>query len=92
MQNWLDTAGLHRGVIQLRFDGMTEPAFPKDKQPTIEKVAFADLKKYLPADTPVLTAEMLRGALAARQSALPQTDVTTHRALVRLTSNDVRSG
>ena len=68
IQNWLDTAGMPRGVILLRFDGMTDATFPKDKQPTIEKIKLADVRKHLPADTPDFTADMLSHAIAERRA------------------------
>jgi hypothetical protein len=68
VQNWLDTTGLHQGVILLRFDGMTEADFPKDKQPTLQKVKLADLRKSLPADTPAFSPEMLGQVIAERRA------------------------
>lgn len=67
VQNWLDTTGLSQGVILLRYDGMKETAFPKDKWPTATKVKLSDLKKYLPADTPAFTPEQRRQEIAARR-------------------------
>ncbi|HLG90225.1 MAG TPA: hypothetical protein VKZ79_23885 [Alphaproteobacteria bacterium] len=67
VQNWLDTTGLPRGVILLRYDGAKEAAFPKDKYPTTQKVKLSELRKYLPADTPSFTPEMRAEAIAIRR-------------------------
>jgi hypothetical protein len=68
VQNWLDTTGLHQGVILLRFDGMTDAVFPKDKQPTIETVKLSELRTHLPSDTPEFTPEMLSRTIAERRA------------------------
>lgn len=65
--NWLDTTGLRRGVILLRYDGMREVEVPKDKWPTAKKVKLADLRAHLPADTPLVSAEQRRAAIAERR-------------------------
>ncbi|MDB5397238.1 MAG: hypothetical protein JWM91_4744 [Rhodospirillales bacterium] len=68
VQNWLDTGGLRQGTILLRFDGMKEPEFPKDKQPTIQTVKFAHLRKHLPSDTPDFSLDALRNVIAERRA------------------------
>jgi hypothetical protein len=68
VQNWLDTTGLRRGVLLLRFDGMKETNFPNDRQPTLQKVKLADLHKVLPADTPSFSPEMLSQVIAERRA------------------------
>lgn len=50
--NWLDTAGYNSGAIQGRWTECSATPVP-----TIRKVAFADVRTNLPANTPVLTAE-----------------------------------
>ncbi|OHV31848.1 MULTISPECIES: DUF1214 domain-containing protein [Pseudofrankia] len=45
--NWLDKADYPWGVIQLRWNHASD-----HPDPTIRKVPFADLRRYLPADTP----------------------------------------
>ena len=51
--NWLDTGGLKRGVIQGRWKKCTSAPLP-----VASKVKVADVRKYLPADTPVVSAEL----------------------------------
>jgi len=48
--NWLDKADSPWGVIQMRWNRASD--YP---DPTIKKVPFADVRKHLPADTPVVT-------------------------------------
>jgi len=64
--NWLDTAGYRQGTIYGRwYDCDSHP------MPTIKRVKFADVRKHLPADTPVVTpeerAEQLRQRVKACQ-------------------------
>ena len=68
--NWLDTTGLRRGVIMLRFDGMGQQPFPADKYPTLEKVKFADLSTHLPTGTPRISAEQRTKTLRERRAAI----------------------
>jgi hypothetical protein len=48
--NWLDKADYPWGIIQMRWNRASD--FP---DPTLTKVAFADIRNHLPADTPVVT-------------------------------------
>jgi hypothetical protein len=48
--NWLDKADHPWGVIQMRWNRASN--YP---DPTIAKVRFADVRKHLPSDTPVVT-------------------------------------
>jgi hypothetical protein len=48
--NWLDTAGYNSGAIQGRW---TE--CPANPIPSVQKVALADVRKYLPAATPAVS-------------------------------------
>jgi hypothetical protein len=48
--NWLDKADYPWGIIQMRWNLASE--YP---DPTIQKVPFADVRRYLPEDTPVVT-------------------------------------
>lgn len=64
--NWLDTMGRRRGVILLRFDGMTEK-FDEAKNPFATVVKAAELADHLPAGTPRLTADERRRSIAARR-------------------------
>lgn len=67
VQNWLDTTGLRRGVILMRFDGLGDQTIPAGQEPTAVKIKLADLWTVLPASTPRYGAEARRAALAARR-------------------------
>jgi hypothetical protein len=62
--NWLDKGDYPWGVIQMRWNHASD-----HPHPTITKVAFADLRRHLPADTPVVTPEERRVQLRARREA-----------------------
>jgi hypothetical protein len=62
--NWLDTAGEPWGIIQMRWNRCSEAPEPK-----VTKVALKDVRKLLPADTPVVTPEERKQQLRARQEA-----------------------
>lgn len=53
--NWLDTTGLPRGIIMLRFDGTTEPVFDPARYPTARVIpvdgihaAIGETSRYTP--------------------------------------------
>jgi hypothetical protein len=50
--NWLDTTGLKKGLLYGRWSGCDS-----HPTPTVTKIKVADARKYLPANTPVVTAE-----------------------------------
>ena len=60
--NWLDSAGYQRGGIFGRFNHCEG-----NQQPTLTKVKFADVRKYLPSETPVVTAEARDVAIRLRR-------------------------
>lgn len=60
--NWLDTADYQRGGIFGRWQQCDR--YPV---PTVKKIKLADLRKYLPADTPVITLEEREAALRFRR-------------------------
>jgi hypothetical protein len=65
--NWLDTAGYPSGVIQGRWlDCSSKPI------PTVRKVALADVRKSLPAETPTISAEKRDKQIRDRRAALQQ--------------------
>jgi len=67
--NWLDPADDDLGVIQFRwyfFDGPT--ATPV----VVKRVKASEVRKYLPPDTPVVTPEQRRAALAERWRGVEQ--------------------
>jgi hypothetical protein len=62
--NWLDTAGNRWGVLQMRWNRCTDAPTP-----TVTKVALKDVRKLLPADTPVVGAADRKAALQDRREA-----------------------
>ena len=64
--NWVDTTGLAHGFLTVRYTYEKQP--PKEQWPTlrVEKVAFADILKHLPADTRPLTREAREQAILMR--------------------------
>lgn len=67
VRNWLDTAGYPLGVIQGRWtDCDTQP------MPSVRKVALAEVRKSLPADTPLVTPAERDRIVRDRRSALQQ--------------------
>ncbi len=66
--NWLDTMGMRRGVIMLRFDGTREPTFDPSKRPVARLVPLSDLDNHLGPGVPRISAEERRAAIAARRA------------------------
>ncbi len=65
--NWLDTAGYPTGVIQGRWmDCSSKPV------PTIRKLALADVRKSLPAETPAVSPQERDRQIRDRRAALQQ--------------------
>ena len=62
--NWLDSSDYTRGGIIGRWKECD--SYP---QPVITKVKLADVRKYLPADTPVISAEVRDATIRARRKA-----------------------
>lgn len=60
--NWLDTAGYNKGAVLGRWTECS--SFPV---PTITKVSLAEIRQYLPADTPTVTAEQRDAAIRLRR-------------------------
>ncbi|MET0987032.1 MAG: hypothetical protein ABW034_16675 [Steroidobacteraceae bacterium] len=60
--NWLDTGGLQRGTIFGRWTQCDSQPVP-----TVDKVKLADLRRHLPQDTPVVTAEARDAQLRLRR-------------------------
>jgi hypothetical protein len=63
--NWLDKGDYPWGVIQMRWNRASD--YP---DPTIQKVALADVRKHLPADTPVVTPQERAKQLRDRREAV----------------------
>jgi hypothetical protein len=62
--NWLDTAGYAQGLIQGRwFDCDSRPI------PSIRKVALAELRKYLPVETPAVSPQERERLIRERRAA-----------------------
>jgi len=66
--NWLDTMGLRRGVILLRFDGTRETEFDPAKRPVAELVRLSEIDRRLGPDAPRVSPEERRAAVAARRA------------------------
>jgi hypothetical protein len=65
--NWLDTAGYRQGLVQGRWtDCDLQPV------PSVSKVDLADVRKSLPADTPVVSGEERERLIRARRAAYQQ--------------------
>ena len=62
--NWLDKADVPWGVIQMRWNKASD-----HPDPTTRKVAFADVRKFLPDDTPIVTPEERQAQLRDRREA-----------------------
>jgi len=63
--NWLDSGGHRRGMLVGRWHGAD--SYP---MPTIRKVPFADIRKYLPRETPTVSPAERDAALRARNIGL----------------------
>jgi len=60
--NWVDTVGLSHGLLMWRwYLAETHPV------PDVTKVPVSSVRQHLPADTPVVSTEQRREALAARE-------------------------
>ncbi len=60
--NWLDNMGYRRGIILGRWERCDKPPVA-----TIQKIKVADVRKYLPTDTPVVTAEAREESIRLRR-------------------------
>jgi hypothetical protein len=60
--NWIDTAGLMEGMMQLRWNGASSEPIP-----AVTKVALASLRDVLPADTPIVGPAERADALRERR-------------------------
>jgi hypothetical protein len=65
--NWLDTAGYASGAIQGRWAECSSNPIP-----TIRRVALAEVRNSLPAETPVVTAEQREVIVRERRSEVQQ--------------------
>jgi hypothetical protein len=65
--NWLDTAGYASGSIQGRWLECNETPIP-----SLRKVALADVRRSLPADTPTVTPDQREEAVRNRRSQVQQ--------------------
>ena len=64
--NWLDTEGFKRGVILMRYDGLSSAGLDKALRPVAEVVPLAKLEKLLPAFNPV-TPEQRAAVIESRR-------------------------
>lgn len=56
--NWLDNGGLKQGLVYGRWTGCDSHPLP-----SVTKIKVAEVRKYLPADTPTITAEARDAAI-----------------------------
>jgi hypothetical protein len=68
LPNWLDTEGFSRGVILMRYDGLSTPQLPAEQHPTAAVVKFSALREHLPQDEPVVTEAERARSIAARRA------------------------
>jgi hypothetical protein len=65
--NWLDTAGYAQGLVQGRWaECDSQPV------PSVRKLALAELRKFLPADTPTVSREERERIIRERRAAMQQ--------------------
>lgn len=64
--NWLDTEGFHRGVILMRYDGMSSELLGAER-PVAKRVSLNELRDYLPEDEPQLTPAQRAEQIAVRR-------------------------
>jgi hypothetical protein len=60
--NWLDTMGYLKGSLLGRWLESSSTPIPR-----VTRIKLADLRKHLPADTPVVTAEARDAAIRLRR-------------------------
>jgi len=65
--NWLDPAGYQSGAIQGRWTECSETPIP-----TVRKVALSDVRKLLPADTPLISPAQREQAIRERRALAQQ--------------------
>jgi hypothetical protein len=65
--NWLDTAGYPTGAIQGRWTDCSATPIP-----TLRKIPLADVRRELPADTPVVTPAQRDQTLRDRRALVQQ--------------------
>ncbi|MFK8022170.1 MAG: hypothetical protein AB8B86_20605 [Pseudomonadales bacterium] len=65
--NWLDNEGFNRGVVLMRYDGMSG-ALADEQKPQAKRVKIDELSKYLPQDEPQINAEQRAAAIAIRRA------------------------
>ena len=66
--NWLDTMGMRRGVVMLRFDGTHEAEFDPAKRPVARVVPLDGLDRELGDGVARISAAQRRAAIAARRA------------------------
>ena len=62
--NWLDKADNAWGILQMRWNKPSDTP-----NPVVTKVAFSDVRKHLPVETPVVTPEQRKEQLRVRREA-----------------------
>ena len=64
--NWVDTVGIHDGLLNLRWQGLPSVAAAEPPAATLTRIALRDLRASLPPTTRYVTSEERRAQLAER--------------------------
>jgi hypothetical protein len=73
VQNWLDPEGHRRGLLMLRWQGLSKP-LPENEQPRAVLVDFEKLREVLPATTPDFGPERRADQIRRRRTQLQRRD------------------
>jgi len=69
IHNWLDTEGHRRGLIMMRWQGLTEP-LPESLYPQATLVAFEQIRQHLPADVAEFTPDQRQQQIRQRRASV----------------------
>jgi hypothetical protein len=69
VRNWLDTEGHRRGLIMMRWQGLSEP-LPEHAQPAVELVTFDSVRNHLPQDVADFSPEQRSHQIRDRRRAV----------------------
>lgn len=69
VHNWLDTEGHRRGLIMMRWQGLTEQ-LPESLYPQATLVGFDQIRQHLPADVAEFTADQRRQQIRQRRASV----------------------
>lgn len=66
IQNWLDTEAHQRGIVMMRWQGLSSPPVSA-QQPSAEVIDISQLSEKLPADTPTFSEEQRAAQIQSRR-------------------------